>query len=118
MIYLWAFIIGGAICAIGELLLVKTNLTPARILVLFIVAGAALTVLGVYDKLIAFAGGGATTPLTGFGYTLIKGVQESVAKDGFFGIFTGGLTAAAAGVAAVVFFGYIAALISKPKIKK
>ena len=118
MIYFWALVIGGGICAIGEILLMKTNMTPARILVLFVVAGAVLTVFGFYDKLVLLAGGGATTPLTGFGYTLVKGVQKSVEESGFLGIFTGGLTAAAAGISAVVFFGYIASLISKPKTKK
>ena len=118
MNYLWAFIIGGAICAIGEILLLKTSLTPARILVMFVVVGVILTVLGLYEPLVDFAGGGATVPLTGFGFSLASGVKEAVAEHGWIGIFTGGITATAAGVTAAVVFGFIAAILGRAKTKK
>ena len=117
MDYVWAFVIGGALCVIGQILIDKTKLTPARILVSYVVAGVFLGAIGLYPKLVDFAGAGATVPLTGFGNTLAKGVREAVIKDGFMGIFTGGLAAAAAGICAAVFFGLLAGLIFKPKDK-
>ena len=113
-----AFIVGGIICIIGQILIDKTKLTPARILVIFVTAGAILGGLGIYKYLVDFAGAGATVPLTGFGYNLSKGAIESVKQYGLIGAFTGGVKAAAGGIAAAVFFGYIASLISKPKMKK
>ena len=112
------FLIGGAICIIGQILIDKTKLTPARILVAFVTTGAILGGLGIYKYLVDFAGAGATVPLTGFGYNLAKGAIEGVRDQGFIGAFTGGVKAAAGGIAAAVFFGYIASLISKPKMKK
>lgn len=117
MDYLKAFLIGGAFCVIGQILIDKTKLTPARILVSYVVIGVILGAFGVYQKLVDFAGAGATVPLTGFGNTLAKGVRESIDKDGFLGIFTGGLTATAGGIAAAVVFGWLAGLIFKPKDK-
>lgn len=113
-----SFIVGGIICLIGQIILDKTKITSARILVLFVSLGAILGGLGIYQKLVDFAGAGATVPLTGFGNLLAQGVIEAVKEKGFVGIFTGGLTASAGGVAAAIFFGYIASLLSKPKIKK
>lgn len=117
MDYLKAFLIGGTFCIIGQILIDKTKLTPARILVSYVVIGVFLGAIGVYQKLIDFAGAGATVPLTGFGSTLAKGVKEGIDKDGFLGIFTGGLTATAGGIAAAVVFGWLAGLIFKPKDK-
>ena len=113
-----AFITGGIICTIGQILLDKTKLTSARILVLFVTIGCILGGLGIYEPLINFAGCGATVPLTGVGNLLAKGVISDISTNGFLGIFTGGLKAASGGIAAAIFFGYIASLISKPKIKK
>ena len=113
-----AFIVGGLICIIGQILIDKTKLTSARILVLFVTTGVILGGLGIYKYLIDFAGCGATVPLTGFGNLLAKGTIDAISEKGFLGIFTGGTTAAAGGIAATVFFGYIASLVSKPKIKK
>ena len=112
------FLVGGAICIIGQILIDKTKLTPARILVAFVTTGAILGGLGLYKYLVDFAGAGATVPLTGFGYNLSKGAIEGVREQGLIGAFTGGVKAAAGGIAAAVFFGYIASLISKPKMKK
>ena len=112
------FVVGGLICVIGQILIDKTKLTPARILVIFVTTGVILGGLGVYKYLVDFAGAGATVPLTGFGYNLAKGTIEAVKNDGIIGAFTGGLKASAGGIAAAVFFGYIASLISKPKMKK
>lgn len=112
------FIVGGLICIIGQILIDKTKLTPARILVLFVTLGAVLGGLGIYKYLIDFAGCGATVPLTGFGATLAKGAIEEVQSTGLIGAFIGGVKASAGGIAAAVFFGYLASLISKPKIKK
>lgn len=112
-----AFLVGGAICLIGQILIDKTKLTPGRILTAFVVAGVALTAIGIYDPLIKWAGAGAAVPLTGFGYTLATGVKKAVDKDGVLGIITGGVTAAAGGITAAVVFGYIAALVSKPRDK-
>lgn len=112
------FVVGGLICIIGQLLLDKTKLTSARILVIFVTAGAILGGLGIYQYLIDFAGCGATVPLTGFGANLAKGAIEASKEQGLLGAFIGGIKTAAGGIAAAVFFGYIASLIAKPKIKK
>jgi len=112
--YLWAFLIGGTICAIGQLLIDFTKLTPARILVIFVTVGVALTGLGLYEPLVKFAGAGATVPLTGFGYLMAKGTLEAIREHGLIGVFSGGVASSAAGIAAAVFFGYVAALLSKP----
>ncbi len=111
--YLWAFVIGGAICVVGQLLIDLTKLTPARILTSYVVAGVALGAVGIYKPIVEFAGGGATVPLTGFGYLLSKNVREAIDEKGLVGVFTGGFTGAAAGVAAAIFFGLLAALIFK-----
>ena len=111
---LYAFLVGGFICLIGQILIDYTRLTPARILVSFVVSGVVLTAIGVYEPIVEFAGAGATVPLTGFGYSLAKGVQEGVATHGLLGALSGGLTATAAGIAASVVFGFIMALIFKP----
>ena len=116
--YLKAFAVGGAFCAIGQLLIDKTKLTPARILTSFVVAGVVLSAVGIYQPLIDWAGAGASVPLTGFGNTLAKGVKKAVASDGLLGAFTGGFTASAAGICAAIFFGIIVALLCKPKEKK
>lgn len=113
-----SFVIGGLICVVGQILIDKTKLTPARILVLFVTTGAILGGLGIYQYLVDFAGAGATVPLTGFGNNLAKGAIKAVKEYGIIGAFTGGVTAAAGGISAAVFFGYIASLISKPKMKK
>lgn len=113
MEYVWAFVIGGLICVVGQLLIDLTKLTPARILTSYVVAGVILGAFGLYKPLVDFAGGGATVPLTGFGYLLSKGVREAVDENGLIGAFMGGFTACAAGVAAAVFFSLIAALIFK-----
>ena len=118
MILLKCFVTGGIICIIGQILIDKTKLTPARILVIFVTTGAILGGLGIYQYLVEFAGAGATVPLTGFGYNLAKGAIKGVKESGIVGAFTGGVKAAAGGIAAAVFFGYIASLISKPKMKK
>lgn len=118
MMLLRAFLIGGAICIIGQVLIDKTKLTPARILVIFVTTGAILGGLGIYQKLVDFAGAGATVPLTGFGNLLAKGAIKKVEVDGLIGAFTGGTSAAAGGISAAIFFGYIASLVSKPKMKK
>ena len=110
--------VGGSLCLIGQILIDKTKLTPARILVLYVTLGAILGGLGIYKYLIDFAGCGATVPLTGFGANLAKGAIESVQETGLLGAFVGGVKAAAGGIAAAVFFGYLASLIAKPKIKK
>ena len=112
-----AFVVGGLICLVGQILIDKTKLTPARILVLFVTLGVVLTAVGLYGPMVDFAGAGATVPLTGFGYTMAKGVVKAIQEQGILGILTGGVTAAAAGIAAAVFFGYLAALISKPSDK-
>ena len=117
MMIVKAFLVGGGICVVGQLLIDYTKLTPARILVGYVVAGVALTAIGVYKPLAAFAGGGATVPLTGFGYNLAKGVREAVDKDGFIGIFKGGLEASAGGITAAVTAGLLASLLFKAKDK-
>lgn len=113
-----AFIIGGIICIIGQILIDKTKLTPARILVTYVTIGTILGGLGWYKYLVDFAGCGATVPLTGFGNLIAKGTISEVQQTGLIGVFTGGIKAAAGGIAAAIFFGYIASLVSKPKIKK
>lgn len=118
MEYLKAFIVGGLICVIGQILIDKTKLTPARILVTFVVLGALLQLIGVYQWLVDFAGAGATVPLTGFGYNLCKGVEKAVAERGFIGVFTGGVTAAAGGISAALIFGFLVAVIFRSKPKK
>lgn len=115
--YVKAFAVGGLICMIGEALLLKTQLTSARILVGYVTAGVILGALGLYKPLIDFAGAGATVPLTGFGYMLAHGAIEGLENEGLLGAFTGGVRAGAGGIAAAVFFGYLAALIFKPKMK-
>lgn len=117
MEYLKAFLLGGALCAIGQILIDKTKLTPARILVMYVVAGVVLGALGLYQPLIEWGGAGASVPLTGFGNTLAKGVKEAVDSSGALGILTGGLKAAAGGITAAIIFGLLAALIFKPKDK-
>ena len=117
MDYLKAFLVGGALCIIGQLLIDKTKLTPARILVAYVVIGVLLGAVGVYQTLVDFAGAGASVPLTGFGNLLAKGVKEGVQEKGFLGIFTGGLSATAGGIGAAVLFGWLAGLIFKPKDK-
>ena len=123
MVFNWesllkCFVVGGIICIIGQILIDKTKLTPAKILVIFVTTGVILGGLGIYKYLVDFAGAGATVPLTGFGYNLAKGTIEEVQQSGLIGAFTGGVKSAAGGIAAAVFFGYIASLISKPKMKK
>lgn len=113
-----AFAVGGAICTIGEVLVLKTKLTPARILVGYIVAGVILSAIGLYGPVADFAGAGATIPLTGFGHALTNGVKRAVQEVGFMGAFTGGLTQTAAGISAAVFFGTMVALIFKPRPKQ
>lgn len=117
MDYIWAFLIGGIICVIGQIVIDKTSLTPAKLLTGYVCSGVILSLIGVYEKIVDFAGAGATVPLTGFGHTLFQGVKKAVEKDGLWGIFTGGLTATAGGIAAATFFAVIMSLISKPKSK-
>lgn len=117
MDYLKAFLIGGLFCMIGQILIDKTKLTPARILVSYVVIGVLLGAVGIYRPIAEFAGAGATVPLTGFGYNLAKGVKEAIQEDGFLGIFTGGLKACAGGITAAVFAGLLASLIFKTKDK-
>jgi stage V sporulation protein AE len=116
--YLYAFLVGGIICAIGQVLIDKTKLTSARILVLYVTSGAVLGALGIYQKIVDFGGAGATIPLTGFGHTLTKGAFKDVDQYGLLGAFTGGVRAAAAGIAAAIFFGYLISVASKPKAKR
>lgn len=115
--YLKVFLVGGALCLIGELLVLRTKLTPARILVCYILAGVVLSAVGLYGPLAEFAGAGATVPLTGFGHALCQGVMSAVQESGLIGAFTGGLTATAGGIAAAVFFGTLVALVFKPRAK-
>ena len=117
MDYLKAFLCGGLLCVIGQILIDKTKLTPARILVSYVVIGVFLGAIGIYKPLAEFAGAGASVPLTGFGYTLAKGVKEAVDQEGFLGIFTGGLKSTAGGITAAVFAGLLASLIFKPRDK-
>ena len=117
MDYLKAFLVGGVLCVVGQILIDKTKLTPARILVSYVVIGVFLGAVGVYPSLVDFAGAGATVPLTGFGNTLAKGVKEAVDSDGFLGIFTGGLKATAGGIATAIFAGLLAGFLFKAKDK-
>ena len=118
MEYLKAFLVGGLLCVIGQILIDKTMLTPARILTTYVVAGVILGGIGIYQPLVDWAGSGATVPLTGFGYTLAKGVKEAVAEKGLLGSLTGGLTSTAAGITAAIFFGVLVASIFKSKPKR
>lgn len=117
MDYLKAFLVGGSLCLIGQVLIDRTKLTPARILVSYVVAGVFLGAVGLYPRLVDFAGAGATVPLTGFGNTLAKGVREAVDADGFLGIFTGGLKASAGGITAAVLSGLVVSLLFRPRDK-
>jgi stage V sporulation protein AE len=117
MDYLKAFLIGGALCVIGQILIDKTKLTPARILVSFVVLGVALSAIGLYEPLVEFAGAGATVPLTGFGHNMAKGVRSAIETDGFIGIFTGGLKSTAGGIAAAITAGLLTAIIFKARDK-
>lgn len=118
MEYISAFLVGGLICLAGELLLDLTKLTPARVMVLFVVAGVVLGAVGLYEPLVEFAGCGATVPLTGFGWLLSEGVKKAVEQDGFFGIFTGGLTASALGITFAIMLGVMGAVFAKTGDKK
>lgn len=118
MEYLIAFLVGGAICALVQILLEKTKLMPGRIMVLLVVTGTVLSFLGWYEPFAEFAGAGASVPLIGFGHVLMKGVKEAVDEQGFLGLFAGGLKAGAVGTASALIFGYIASLLFKPKMKK
>lgn len=118
MDYLKAFLCGGLLCAIGQLLIDKTRLTPARILTGYVVSGVALTALGLYEPVVEWGGAGATVPLTGFGYSLAKGVERAVAEKGWLGVLTGGLSATAGGITAAVCAGVLAALLCKPGEKR
>jgi len=117
MMYLKAFLTGGLLCALGECLVLRTRLTPARILVCYILAGLVLSALGLYGPVVDFAGAGATVPLTGFGHALCQGVKHAVEESGLIGAFTGGLSATAGGIAAAVLFGTLAAMLFKPHSK-
>ena len=117
MQYLWAFLVGGLLCLVGQILIDKTSLTPARILTGYVVAGVLLSAVGIYAPLAELAGAGASVPLSGFGHLMAQGVREAVDKDGAVGILTGALTAAAAGIGAAIFLSLIAGLLGKPKEK-
>ena len=117
MDYIKAFLVGGLLCLIGQILIDKTKLTPARILVFYVVLGVILGGIGIYEPIAEFAGAGATVPLTGFGYNLAKGVKEAIGEAGFIGIFTGGLKACAGGIAAAITAGLLASLIFKARDK-
>ena len=115
--YIWAFVVGGLLCVIAQVLIDKTKLTPARILVIYVMAGVLLTGIGLYEPLVDLAGCGATVPLTGFGYSLAKGVEKAISERGAVGILTGGLTATSAGIAAAIVFALLAAICFKGKPK-
>ena len=117
LMYIKVFLVGGLLCLVGQVLIDYTKLTPARILTIYVVAGVALSAIGLYQPLVDWAGAGASVPLTGFGHALAKGVRQAVAEKGLLGVFTGGFTAAAAGLCAAVFFGLLVALVFKPKDK-
>ena len=114
---IWAFLVGGSLCAIAQILIDRTSITPAKIMVIYVVSGAALTLFGLYEPIVKFAGAGATVPIIGFGYSVAKGTIKAVAEKGAIGILTGGLTQTSAGICAAVVFAYIASLISSPKSK-
>ena len=117
MEYLRAFLVGGGLCLLGQVLIDRTSLTPARILVAYVVGGLLLSAVGLYGPLADWAGAGATVPLTGFGWNLARGVKEAVEEQGLLGVFTGGFTAAAGGLCAALLFGFLVALVAKPKDK-
>lgn len=117
LMYIKAFVVGGILCAIGQVLILKTQLTSARILVGYVTTGVILGALGIYKPIVDFAGAGATVPLLGFGYSLARGSLEAVKEIGVLGAFTGGITATAGGISAAIFFGYLAAVLFKPKMK-
>ena len=117
LMYIKVFLVGGLLCLVGQVLIDYTKLTPARILTIYVVAGVALSAIGLYQPLADWAGAGASVPLTGFGHTLAKGIRQAVAEKGLLGVFSGGFSAAAAGLCAAVFFGLIVALVFKPKDK-
>lgn len=117
MEYLWAFLIGGLFCAVGQILIDYTKLTPARILVSYVVIGVIISAFGWYKPLVEFAGGGASVPLTGFGHLLAEGIREAIDEKGFLGVFTGGMTSAAGGITAALIFGLLASIIFKQKDK-
>ena len=113
MMLIKAFVVGGLICVVGQLLIDYTSITPARILVLFVTLGVVLTAIGVYEPLVDFAGGGATVPLTGFGYSLAKGVQKAVTETGLIGALSGGVIGTAGGISAAILFGFLCSLVAK-----
>ncbi len=117
MVYLNAFVVGGAICTLGQIVINKTKLTPAHVLVLFVTLGAVLTALGIYEPLVNFGGAGATVPIPGFGYALAKGAIKGAKEDGILGAFTGGITSTAGGITAAIVFGYLMSLLFDPKTK-
>lgn len=117
MLYLKAFLVGGLLCLLGQLLIDKTKLTPARILIFYVVIGVSLSAVGVYEKIVDFAGAGASVPLTGFGHAMAKGVREAVKTDGWMGILTGGLKATAGGITAAILSGLIVSIIFRAKDK-
>ena len=117
LMYIKAFVVGGILCAIGQVLILKTQLTSARILVGYVTTGVILGALGIYKPIVDFAGAGATVPLLGFGYSLARGSLEAVKEIGVLGAFTGGITATAGGISAAIFFGFLAAVLFKPKMK-
>ncbi|NMP37663.1 MAG: stage V sporulation protein AE [Clostridiales bacterium] len=117
MIFLKAFLVGGVICAIGQLIIDLTKLTPGKILVIFVIAGVVLGAFGVYEPLVEFAGAGATVPLTGFGNVLVKGTREAIMKDGLLGVLTGPMSAGAAGIMAALISGIVVSFLAKPKQK-
>ena len=117
MSYLYAFLVGGVICVIAQILIDLTALTPARIVVIFVCAGGVLAAFGLYKPIVELAGAGATVPICGFGYSLVEGVKKAVAEDGFMGIFTGGISGTAGGIAAAILFGFLFALVGKSRPK-
>lgn len=117
MEYMNAFIVGGAICTVGQIIINKTKLTPAHVLVLFVTLGAILTAIGIYEPVVKFGGAGATVPIPGFGYALAKGAIKGVKEDGILGAFTGGISSTAGGIAAAIVFGYLMSLLFNPKTK-
>lgn len=117
MPYLKAFVVGGIICIIGQIIINKTKLTPAHVLVLFVTSGVVLTAIGIYEPIVKFGGAGATVPIPGFGYVLAKGAIKGVKEDGILGAFTGGISSTAGGVTAAIVFGYLMALLFNPKTK-
>lgn len=118
MEYINAFIVGGLICVLGQIIMDTTKLNPAHILVIFLTSGVILTALGIYEPIVKFGGAGATVPLPGFGYALAKGAIKGASEEGILGVFTGGVKAAAGGVAAATFFGYLMSIIFRPKTKE